>query len=394
MARAALTAGAEMKRNFHHRTLPQKVCFGAGRAGDYLAAEVTRLGSRRILLILTSSAVPAAESMMPGLPVAARIEGVTQHVPEADAVHARSEAVRIDADLIISIGGGSAVGLAKAVAATHPVSLIAVPSTYSASEATDIWAITRAGRKQLRQDPRVLPATVIYDAELLAGLPKDLAMRSGFNAIAHCTDTLWAGEASPISRLFAGEALAALAQGIPMLAATPETDAPPLVARELCLYGSYLAAVGYRSVGRALHHEIVHVLGGRFNLPHALTHAVMLPYVVAVNAPAAPPGRAEILAAALGAAPAEISGDPARAGVDKLLELREQLPGPWSLGELGLAESDLAEAAALILREVPPGNPRALSTVLIREVLQAAHAGDDPRKLLGEGITPTSGTCD
>lgn len=145
-------------------------------------------------------------------------------------------------------------------------------------------------------------------------------------------------------------------------------------------------------MGKALQHEIVHVLGGRFNLSHALTHAVVLPYVVAVNAPAAP-GTAESLAHALGAASAEISTDPARAGIDKLLELHEQLPGPRSLGEVGLAEEDLPETAELILREVPPGNPRALSTALIREVLQAAHAGVDPRELLGEGITPTLGNC-
>lgn len=110
--------------------------------------------------------------------------------------YARDEAARIDADLIVSIGGGSAVGLAKAVAAAHPVPLIAVPSTYSASEATDIWATTRAGHKRLRQDPRVLPVTVVYDTELLAELPRDLATRSGFNAVAHGVDTLWAGGAS------------------------------------------------------------------------------------------------------------------------------------------------------------------------------------------------------
>ncbi|WP_080795236.1 iron-containing alcohol dehydrogenase [Corynebacterium pacaense] len=366
---------------FHHTTHGQQIHFGAGRAAENLRTQLESLGSRRILLIVTRSAIAAAEALTAGLPVAARIEGVAQHVPLPDAQRARALAVDTGADVIVSIGGGSAVGLAKAIVVEHTVPIIAVPTTYAASEGTDIWAVTRNGSKEIRRDARVVPVSVIYDAGLLANLPGPLAADSGLNGVAHCIDTVFAGGTSPISRELALAGLRSLAAGLPGIAAAGGGGEAPLGSRESCLYGGYLGAVAYSGVGRALHHEIVHVLGGSHGLAHARTHAVMLPYVSAVLASWAPDSAARI-AVELGGGTGVGDGDPARVCVDRLLALCDLLVHPSSLAELGLAQSELGAAVARIVGEVPAVYPRPVTVEVVADILGAAFSGADPRSLL------------
>lgn len=366
-----------MPHSFTHRTRGQKVCFGTGQARSTLMAEVGRLGATRVVLIATGSAGESATVLTAGLPVVARVDGVTQHVPVEDVASVRRTVANCGADLLVSIGGGSAVGLAKAVAVVCGIPIIAVPTTYSGSEATSIWGMTVSGVKEVNLDDRALPGTVIYDSDLTVTLPAGSAAMSGLNAVAHCIDTMWANSASPISQALAMAGLQALTSGIPLLAA----GEPSPRGRELSFYGGYLAATAYAGVGKALHHEIVHVLGGTFRLPHARTHAIVLPYVVAVNAPAAPQV-AHRISRALGAGPVPVGGDPAAVVVGKLLAMREQLPGPWSLAELGLDMDDLDALVPTIQAEVPAANPRPVTAGLLASILRAAHSGADPRELL------------
>jgi maleylacetate reductase len=125
---------------------------------------------------------------------------------------------------------------------------------------------------------------VVYDANLSKTLPAGLSVASGLNGLAHCIDSLWAPRTDPINQALALEGARALNLALRGIVIDPgDVDS-----REQALYGCYLAAVAFSSVGSGLHHKICHVLGGTFDLPHAQTHAAVLPYVLAYNVPAVP----------------------------------------------------------------------------------------------------------
>lgn len=353
-----------MNLSFDHVTLGQRVRFGAGRAAENLAAEVDRLGSRRIMVIAATHQAAIADAVTARIDVALRHDDVASHVPVGKAQKARAVAAEYGADLLVCVGGGSSTGLAKAVALTTGLPIVAVPTTYAGSEATNVWGLTEAARKTTGVDDRVLPATVIYDADLTVSLPVALSVASGLNALAHCIDSMWAPRADPINQALAAEGIRALASGLPAITRDPRDPA----GREQALYGAYLSAVAFASASSGLHHKICHVLGGAYGMPHAQTHAVVLPYVLAFNAPAAPEAASRI-AAAFGAADA----------VDGLNTLRARLEAPRALADHGLPAANIAEAAQLILPAVPASNPRAVTAADLEALLRAAHTGNTPR---------------
>jgi alcohol dehydrogenase class IV len=126
-----------------------------------------------------------------------------------------------------------------------------------------------------------------------------------------------------------------------------------------------------------MHHKICHVLGGAYDLPHAPTHAVVLPYVLAHNAPAVP-AEAGRLALALGAAPSVVEADPAGAAVEALEDLRVRLDAPRSLADVGLAQADLDGAVARCLPKIPDSNPVPVTEKSLAALLRAAWAGERP----------------
>lgn len=355
---------------FTHDTLGQRVILDAGASQDHLAAEAERLGGSRLMLVAGASAAPYADDLAARLPVVLRWDDVVQHVPLDLAERARAAAGSAGVDLVVCIGGGSAVGLAKAVALTTHVPVIAVPTTYAGSEATAVWGLTEDRTKRTGTDPAVLPRTVVYDSDLTLDLPVDLSVASGLNALAHCVDSLWADGADPVNETLALGGARALAEGLPMVVADPRGRE----GRDRCLYGAYLAAVAFASAGSGLHHKICHVLGGTWDLPHAATHAVVLPHVLALNAPAVPEvaGR---LAVALGAVPGE---DPALAAVGGLEALRDAVSPPRSLRGIGMPEDGLDEAVRRVLAVVPASNPVAVTAEDLQALLRAAWEGADP----------------
>jgi alcohol dehydrogenase class IV len=133
------------------------------------------------------------------------------------------------------------------------------------------------------------------------------------------------------------------------------------------LYGAYLAAVAFASAGSGLHHKICHVLGGMFDLPHAETHAVVLPYVLALNAPAVPDLDAR-MAGALGA----------RSALAGLMRLRDEVDAPRSLADLGLDEAGIASAVRPILEVAPASNPVPVTPAVVEVLLRAAWEGSEP----------------
>jgi maleylacetate reductase len=352
---------------FCHDTLGQRVVFGSGLAEQNLAAEIDRLGGRSVMLIVSASEQARAERLVASVTAAHVHRDLAPHVPLATAVVARTAAREHAVDLLVSIGGGSVTGLAKAVALDTGTPIIAVPTTYAGSEATNVWGITEASRKTTGVDDRVLPAVVIYDAMLSRALPLGITVASGLNAVAHCVDTMWAPRTDPINQATATDALRALSEGLRAVRA----DVDDLAAREQLLYGAYLAAVAFASAGSGLHHKICHVLGGAYDLPHAATHAVVLPYVLAFNAPSAPEAARRIASA--------LEADDATSGLERL---RFELGAPRALRELGMDEAAINDAVERVLPVVPPSNPRPVSREELRELLTAAWRGGDPASVV------------
>ena len=353
---------ADGLRPFRHDTLPQRVRMATGSVDVAVAEEVEALGGRRVMVIASEREAHLAARATENVPVAVRHQDVVMHVPVELAERTRAEAADNDVDVLLSIGGGSSTGLAKAVALTSGLPIIAVPTTYAGSEATDVWGLTEGQKKTTGSDPRVLPKTVIYDAELTTSLPVDMSVASGLNAVAHCVDSMWAPRADPINGALALESVRALTLGLPEVADAP-TD---LVGRERTLYGAYLAAVAFASAGSGLHHKICHVLGGKYDLPHAQTHAVVLPHVLAFNAPYAPEAQ-QRLADAFGA----------ESAVGGLEALRERIDAPRALRDFGFERSEIPAAVEAIMPSVPADNPRPVTEENLAELLLAAWRGTE-----------------
>ncbi|GAA4115375.1 maleylacetate reductase [Nocardioides fonticola] len=349
---------------FLHESRAQRVVFAPGQAAAACAEEAARLGVRRAMVIAAPSEAAIADAVAAGVPTAVRHDDVVMHVPVEVAERARRAAADGAVDAVVSVGGGSTTGLAKAVALTTGLPIVAVPTTYAGSEATDVWGLTEGVTKTTGVDARVLPRSVVYDATLLTTLPPELAVASGLNALAHCIDAMWGPRADPIDRVLAGEGIRALAAGLRAIVTAPSG----LAGHEQTLYGAHLAAVAFASAGSGLHHKICHVLGGRFALPHAPTHAVVLPHVLALNAPAAPEARRRI---------AEALGTPD--AVHGLADLYRTLAAPRSLRDLGMPEDGIAEAVEPILAAVPPHNPVPVDADRIAALLRAAWEGSEPR---------------
>jgi maleylacetate reductase len=345
-----------MTISFTHDAPAQRVVFGAGaiaRIGD----EAARLDISRALVIATPGSGARLGARVAGL-LGGRAAGVHAqaviHVPRAVAEAGVAAAKGARADGLIAAGGGSAIGLAKIIARDTGLPIIALPTTYSGSEATPIWGTSEGERKTTGRDTKVLPRSIIYDPELTYALPPAVTAASAMNAIAHCVEGLWAPDRTPVTVAYATEAMRRFGAHLPRAVANG-TDAQ---ARGECLVAAWLAGAVLTG-GTGLHHKLAHVLGG-YGLPHAETHAIILPHVARFNLAAAPDARAR-LADALGAA------DPAEA----LSHMVKGFPIPQRLRDVGFSDTKVddaaAQVAALAIKE-----PRAVSAEDAKEILRAA----------------------
>ncbi|MGH8828825.1 MAG: maleylacetate reductase [Jiangellaceae bacterium] len=350
-------------RRFRLVGLPQRIVFGAGCLTE-LSAELEQLSLQRVLLIASRSARHIADDVAVhlGPQVAGRFNEVRQHVPEALAAKASGLAADVDADGVVTIGGGSATGLGKAVALATALPLVAVPTTYAGSEATPIYGVT-GEHKRTGRDDRVLPRLVMYDAQLTVSMPAAVTATSGFNALAHCVEALYAPGANPVTSLSAEEGVRVLARALPQAVKRPDD----LTARSDALYGAYLAGSALAVAGSALHHTLCHVLGGSYGLGHGDVHTVLLPYVAAYNADSAPEAM-RIVARALGS-------EDAASG---LRDLAETLQAPTSLSALGMLERGVDDVAQRAVAAIGNRNPRPVDVASVRRLLADAFAGLRP----------------
>jgi maleylacetate reductase len=344
-----------------------RVVFGPGCLAE-VAAEVRTLGNRIMIISGRHEARAAAVVMAQlGDDLAWQIPEVVQHVPVE--VAARAIAVARDArvGVLVSIGGGSATGLAKAVARDTGLPILAVPTTYAGSEMTPIWGQSDQDEKTTGRDSRVLPRIVVYDPALTLSMPPELTAASGMNALAHAVESLYAPDSTAQSSAAAEEAVRALARGLPRAVGQPDD----MAGRTHALRGAWLAGWALGSTTMGLHHRLAHVLGGRYQLPHAGVHSALLPQVAAFNAPAAPDAFSRA-ARALDVAGPEAVG-PA------LFELATQLGAPTSLADLGL-ESDAIEVVGKIVARGPVSNPRDFTEEDVCYLVQQAYSGSKPQR--------------
>lgn len=351
-----------MTRSFRYAGSPAQIVFAPG-AIEETGRWIGKLGCRRALVLSTPHQKADAEALsarLGDLSVGIFAQAA-MHTPVEVTARAIVHAADVAADCIVSLGGGSTTGLGKAIALNSDLPQIVIPTTYAGSEATPILGQTENGVKTTLRDAKVLPEIVIYDPNLTLGLPVAMSVASGLNAMAHAVEALYAEDRNPISSLMAAEGLRAMVSALPAIVGDPADRA----ARAEALYGAWLCGTVLGTVGMALHHKICHTLGGSFDLPHAETHAVMLPHTVAYNAQAIP----DLLKPLQ-----DLFKAPPGAG---LHAFALSLGAPTALKDFGLQESDLDRAADLATKNSYP-NPRPVDRQAIRAMLQNALDGRPP----------------
>jgi maleylacetate reductase len=334
----------------------QRVVFAPGALAR-VADEAARLGFNRALVIATpGSGVRLGGRIVEVLgPRAAALHAqAVMHVPKPVADAGLAAARDTKADGLVAAGGGAAIGLAKIIARDLGLAILAVPTTYSGSETTTIWGLSDGERKLTGRDARVLPRTIVYDPDLTLALPAAVSAASAMNAIAHCVEGLWVPDRTPLLMALATDAARRFVRYLPRVVA----DGGDREARGACLIAAWLAGV-VLAAGTGLQHKLAHVLGG-LGLPHAETHAIILPHVARFNLAAAPDARAWLADA--------VGGDPA----DRLAAMLRSFPIPQKLSDLGFdrAKVDLvaAEMAAMAFTV-----PRKVSAEDVRSLLQSAY---------------------
>jgi len=341
----------------------QTVVYAPGvrrEVGTYVDA----LGAERVLVLSTPQQSDLGLECVEAL--GARAVGLfakaAMHTPVEVTQEALAHLHSVTADCVVSVGGGSTIGLGKALALRHPLHHIAVPTTYAGSECTPILGQTEGGQKTTFSDPKLRPDTVLYDPELVATLPGPMTVTSALNAMAHAVEALYARDRTAQSDVMAMEGLTAFQSALPQVVRTPND----LQARVQTQRGTWACGTVLGQVGMALHHKLCHTLGGSFGLPHAQTHAIILPHATAFNATAAATALAPVARLFGGTEPG-----PA------LWDFAARLGAPRALRDLGLQQSDLEHTVTLATQN-PYWNPRPVTADGVWALLDRAWRGAPP----------------
>ncbi|MDO5543577.1 MAG: maleylacetate reductase [Acinetobacter sp.] len=351
---------------FNYKALPINVHFGQGRAKE--AKHILKEYNFASVLIITTPEQEAdgqklAEQL--GELCVGVYPKAVMHVPVEVAEQAILEADKLKVDCCLALGGGSTIGLAKAIALKTSIPIVAIPTTYAGSEMTTVYGLTENRLKTTGKDLKVLPKVVIYDPELTLTLPAKISACSGMNAMAHAVEALYAQDKNPIISLMALESIRSLKDALPIIVQDPHN----IEAREKATYGAWLAGICLGSVGMAIHHKICHTLGGTYNLPHAEAHAISLAYSVHYNRNADIEAMTQ-LAQALGGTDHQQVGN-------LIYELNQKLNIPLALKDIGLPEEG-PQTVAKIVCDSPYYNPRAYDYAELEQLMQRAYQGLPP----------------
>ncbi|MEM6625148.1 MAG: maleylacetate reductase [Pseudomonadota bacterium] len=351
-----------MAREFVFDVNPARIVFGVGSVSQ-VADEVRAQGAMRALVLSTPFQKSDAEKLaaqIGDLAVGVFAEAA-MHTPVDVTERAVAAYEAAGADCVVALGGGSTIGLGKAIAYRIDCPQIVVATTYAGSEVTPILGQTEDGLKTTVRGASILPEVVIYDPQLTLGLPISMSVTSALNAMAHSVEAVYAKDRNPVSSLQAVEGVRALHKALPVIVKDPSD----IDARAEALYGAWLCGSVLGTVGMALHHKLCHTLGGTFDLPHAETHSVLLPHTAAYNSEAA--------AAELKPIADIFGGDLGRG----LWDFAKTLGAPVTLSEFGLEEAQLDQASDLAVKN-PYWNPQIVEREAIRGLLQRAWAGSRP----------------
>jgi alcohol dehydrogenase class IV len=387
--------------------LPQeRVVFGKGSVAQ-LATEIDRLGCRRAFVV-TGTTLATKTDLLGRLQeiLGPRLAGVfypiAQHTPRSDVVAAAARAREVNADVLVSLGGGSPVDGTKGVALClaedifstvqldpyrvrgprglrfapqykgKPLPHIAVTSTLSAGEFTSGVGITDPvrGVKESFGAPQLTPRVVVLDPEVTRYTPAWLWASTGMRAVDHAVERLYSPKHNPLSDTLCQQALRQLFQHLPRATRDPQD----LDARLHCQLGAWMSIIGFATVRTGISHAIGHQLGGHCHVPHGQTSCIMLPHAMEFNLPAAA-DRLTLVAEAAGLETHHMNTEQiARAAVDIVRRFISELECPMRLRDVGVQERDFPVLAEAVLEEVPMmENPRPISGVAdVIELLERA----------------------
>ena len=348
-----------MLSGVYRNTLLDRVVYGRP-APDVLAELLDAYGKRRALVVSTRS-LSGPQGLGTGIAegLGERCVGIfgriSAHSPRDDVIAAAEEARRLQADILVAVGGSSVTdackvvqlavwnGLADAAAldpfragvrdgakapapGVDPLRMIAIPTTLSAAEFTPFGGVTdtRHHAKEGYAHPLYVPRAVILDPGMTRQTPPELWFSTGMKAVDHCVETLCSLTRSPFADALASEGLKELAAGLRASKAAP--DDPD--ARLQCQLGMWLAISGAAAgQGLGASHAIGHTLGGMLGVPHGLTSCVALPAVLAWNTGANPAGERLV---------AQLVGAPDRAAAEAVKALCRDLGLPTTLSAVGV----------------------------------------------------------
>lgn len=378
---------------FSYTSYAQQVIFGVGSLAR-LSEASARFRWQHVLLCTSGSArrnghAAQVENAL-GTRLVASYDQVQPHVQDFQVAEVLALAEEKQIDAVVGLGGGSPIGMAKAVSlaleetrtskpahATHPtaqplVPVCAIPTTYAGSEMTAVYGITHhtegTARKVTVNDPRIAPKLVLYDPLLTLDLPAELTASSGMNAMAHCVEAIYSITRNPLSTAAALEGMRYMVRALPRCYRSPD-DIDSRTAMQL---GSHLAGVALASVAMGLHHGVCHVLGGTAGVPHGIANAIVLPYVMRFNADTCASELAQI-AEAMGI-PREGRDDDtlARQAADNMSALVIELHLPTHLRDVGVKENDLPHLTELAAQSrTVQNNPKPIeSTAQIQALLR------------------------
>jgi len=344
----------------------ERVIHGSGSVHQ-LPAEAERLGGQHAIIITGRSLanktplVTKLEGLL-GPRHAATFSGIQQHVPESGIVAATRLADGVNADLLVSLGGGSPVDAAKSVAralagaGVELIPHIALPTTLSAAEFSHMAGYTdeEAQAKIGFVDPLVTPRVVILDPALTVYTPAWLWSASGIRALDHAVETLYSPGGHPVNDVLALEAISELFTYLPQANTAPDD----LETKYRCQLAAWMSFFGPASVKYGLSHRLGRIIGATFGVSHGITSAITLPHVMRYKAEAEA-SRLAPMAYRLNLVDGEVPAYQASLkAADAVAKLVKQLNLPNRLRDVGVPEDALeiiAAKAAEQLGEDPDG---------------------------------------
>jgi len=373
---------------FRYVSYAQEVVFAPGSLAQ-LSEVVERFGCKKLLLCANHSMqvrghVDSIKSSL-GERLIAMFDRVQPHVQDTQVDQVLELALQHEIDAIIGMGGGSPIGMAKAVSYAFATALpkdrasipvIAIPTTYAGSEMTAVYGITHSRetprRKVTVSDPKIAPKLVIYDPELTLDLPPEMTASTGINALAHCIEALYARTRNPISTAAATNGVRHISNAL----LSCYRNGRDLQARTEMLTGAHLAGLSLASVSMGLHHGLCHVLGGTANVPHGIANSIILPHAIRFNADVT----ASQLLPAAEAMGISLNGNSPlvviEAMAQKIFDLVGQMNLPQRLRDAGvhLKESDLPQLAQIAFQNrTVQNNPKPImEPAQIEMLLRAA----------------------